>query len=151
LEVHIICDVNTASWKPGDEGRYVETLPLYGSVERMDYAAIAQAAADKARVVRRVKLEVLQAAGPHIVRQLADLEHDEAQLRGVIARMDLARPQLPQSEFTKSVAVGSESAEFVTRREQQPKALSKLEAFQQQHADNCRASVSDAEEDPEVF
>ena len=149
LEVHIICDVNTATWKAGDEGRYVETLPLYGAVDRMDAAAMAQACADKARVVRRMKLELVQAAGPAVVRQLADLDHDEAQLRGVIARMDLDRPQLPQSDFTKSVAVGAESAEFVTRREQQRPALTKLEAFQQAHIHH--EGHEEHEGEPEVF
>jgi hypothetical protein len=149
LEVHMICDVNTASWKAGDEGRYVETLQLYGAVDRMDAAAMAQAAADKARVVRRMKLELVQAAGPSVLRQLADLEEDEAQLRGVIARMDLERPQLPQSDFTRSVAVGAESAEFVTRREQQRPALSKLEAFQAAHANPTTDSTDDM--DPEIF
>lgn len=149
LEIHIICDVNAGSWKPGDEGRYVETLPLYGAVDRMDACAMAQAAADKARVVRRVKLELVQAAGPTLARQLADLELDETQLRGVITRMDLERPQLPQSDFTRSVTVGVESASFVSRREQQPSALTALEAFQDAHV------VQDVDEDenrePEIF
>lgn len=148
LEIHIICDVNTATWKPGDEGRYVETLPLYGSVDRMDAAALANAAADKARVVRRMKLELVQAAGPSVVKQLADLDHDETQLRGVIARMDLDRPQLPQSDFTKSVAVGAESAEFVTRKELQEG--NKFEALQAAHLpDSTAENAEDAE--PEVF
>jgi hypothetical protein len=151
LEIHMLCDVNTSQWKPGEPGRYVETLPLYGSVERMDAAAMAQAAADKARVVRRVKLDLVQAAGPHIVRQLADLEHDEAQLKGVVARMDLNRPQLPQSDFTKSIDVGAESAEFVTRREQQPKAVSKLEAFQAEHICIEDPMPDRDDGDPEVF
>lgn len=151
LEVHMICDVNTATWKAGDEGRYVETLQLYGAVDRMDAAAMAQAAADKARVVRRVKLELVQAAGPHVAKQLADLEHDEAQLRGVVVRMNEVQHQLPQSEFTKSIATGDDSAEFVTRREQQPKALSKLEEFQQAHSVIPSEVDGSLEEEPEVF
>jgi len=151
LEIHTICDVNSATWKPGDEGRYVETLPLYGSVDRMDAAALAQAAADKARVVRRAKLELVQAAGPNIARQLADLEHDESQLRGVVVHMNLDRPQLPQSEFTRSVAVvGADSAQFVNRRDQQPRALTDLEKFQQTHA--LGNSDDEApEQEPEIF
>jgi hypothetical protein len=152
LEIHMICDANTATWKAGDEGRYVETLQLYGPVDRMDAAAMAQAAADKARVVRRAKLELVQAAGPHVARQLADLEHDEAQLRGVVVRMNEVQSQLPQSEFTKSIATGDDSAAFVTRREQQPKALSKLEAFQAAHAASSSSASSESDDtEPEIF
>jgi len=151
LEVHMLCDVNAAQWKPGDEGRYVETLPLYDSVDRMDVAAMAQAAADKARVVRRAKLELVQAAGPHIARQLADLEHDEAQLQGVIVRMDLERPQMSQSEFTKSVIVGTDSSQFISRREQQPRALTDLEKFQAEHAADSSSEAAAEEEEPELF
>jgi len=149
LEIHMICDVNTATWKAGDEGRYVETLPIYGAVDRTDAAAMAQAAADKARVVRRVKLELVQAAGPHVARQLADLEHDEAQLRGVVVRMNEVQSQLPQSDFTKSIATGDDSAEFVTRREMQPIALKKLEEFQAAHLPP--PSSDDDEKEPEII
>jgi hypothetical protein len=116
----------------------------------MDAVALAQAAADKARVVRRAKLELVQAAGPTIARQLADLEHDESQLRGVVVHMNLDRPQLPQSEFTRSVAVGADSAQFVNRRDQQPRALTDLEKFQQTHA--IRDGDDEApEQEPEIF
>lgn len=148
LEIHIVCDVNSATWKPGDEGRYVETLPLYGSVDRMDAATLAQAAADKARVVRRAKLELIQAAGPTIARQLADLEHDESQLRGVVVHMNLDRPQLSQSDFTKSVAVGNESAQFITRREL--REANKFEALQAAHLP-APSGNPEEETDPEVF
>jgi hypothetical protein len=151
LEIHMICDVNTATWKAGDEGRYVETLPLYGAVDRMDAAAMAQAAADKARVVRRVKLEIVQAAGPHVARELADLEHDEAQLRGVVVRFNEVQNQLPQSDFTKSLTIGEDSACIVSRREQQPRALTDLEKFQQAHAVEDGGDDAESEEDPEIF
>jgi hypothetical protein len=149
LEIHMIFDCNPATWKPGEEGRYQETLPLYGSVDRMDAEAMAAAAADKARVVRRVKSELVQAAGPAIARHLADLEHEEEQLRGVVVHMNLDRPQMPQSEFTKSIAVGPDSSKVVSRREQQSPAISKLEAFQAAHA--VEDATADEETEPEVF
>jgi hypothetical protein len=149
LEIHMIFDCNPATWKPGDEGRYQETLPLYGSADRMDADSMAAAAADKARVVRRVKAELVQAAGPAIARHLAALEHDEEQLRGVVVHMNLDRPQMPQSEFTKTITVGADSAQCVTRREQQSPARSKLEAFQAAHAAETAAPADD--EEPQIF
>jgi hypothetical protein len=154
-EIHLIVDANSATWKPGDsEGRYLETLPLYGSVDRMDAAAIVQAAADKARVVRRIKGELVQVVGKSrdFQKQLEDLDHDEAQLKGVVIHaMDLNRPQLPQSDFTKSVIVGVDSAQFISRADQQPRALNELEEFQAKHSTDLEALPDTDAEDPEIF
>jgi hypothetical protein len=149
-EIHLLGDAKASTWKPGEPGRYVETLPIYGPADRMDAEALAQAAADKARRVRRTKLELVQAAGPIVARQLADLEQDEAQLRGVVVRMNLNQPQLPQSEFGKSITLGNNNRQVLKRRYQQPRALTDLEKFQQAHALLVEESEI-AEEEPEIF
>jgi hypothetical protein len=65
--------------------------------------------------------------------------------------MDLDRPQLPQSEFSKAVQIGDDSAQFVSRREQQAPALTKLEAFQQEHGTATTDDTDNTDQEPEIF
>jgi hypothetical protein len=103
-------------------------------------------------VVRRVKGELVQAVGPHMARQLADLEHDEAQLRGVVVQMTEMKAQLPQSDFSKAIAdrseVGPDNAHVVSRRDLQRSARSELEEFQDAH---LPIETVEDETEPEVF
>lgn len=107
LEIHLLGDANADRWQPGDPGRYLETLPLYEAAGTLDPEALARQRADKEKVVKRQKLELVQAMGPKMLRALRDLESDEEDLRGaVLTTMDLSRPQLAESELGHDLAEG---------------------------------------------
>jgi hypothetical protein len=146
-EIHLIAGaVEDADWHPGAQGRYLETLPLYGDADRLDAQAMAAAAADKASVLRRIKTELVQAAGPRIARQLADLADDESRLAGVVSQLQLDRAQMENpSALFDAMREGP-----ATRREAVDPAARRLAEFQQAALAGAPAAP-EADQEPEVF
>lgn len=117
LEIHLLePDGNPEAWKPGDGGRYLETLPLVSPANRLDAAEMGQARDAKMKVVARMRAELLQAGLPALVKQLDELTDDEGTLKGVITQLDLTRAQMAgESELLTDVRSGESRAEARAR------------------------------------
>ncbi len=154
VEVHLLHDTS-AAWQPGDAGRYLETLPLCTQPEILDEAAMAAEAAKREAVIRRQKLELVQAAGPTMARLLRDIEHDETSLAGVVVPMNLDLSQLPPSQFAQDIRSGAEDAIVRaahrandTRAGAQNEAAAELAKFQAAHA---APAVTTDESEPQIY
>ena len=156
VEIHLMHDTS-AAWKPGDPGRYLETLPLVTNPEVLDEAALAAEAARKETELRRTKLELIQAAGPAMARHLRDVEHDEARLKGVVVPMNLSLAQMSESQLTRDIREGAEDVIVAaayraneTRAGARDEAAEELARFQEAHAAAKPAATATSDEDEDI-
>lgn len=113
--IHIIGDVSADKWRPGQPGRYLETLPLRswgGCTDPLDNERLL---AEKRRVASRAQAELLYAARGVFPDEVArQTEHAERVGGAISIVADRAARTAPDSELVVAASEATRTAQRLT-------------------------------------
>ncbi|HEX8310320.1 MAG TPA: hypothetical protein VF614_03310, partial [Chthoniobacteraceae bacterium] len=121
-EIHLIGDVTADAWKPGMEGRYLDTLPLEGPADRTDIDEMNSATAVAKRDLARAQAELLHASRGVLPTHLARALQEQRELEGASQGMALAVHRFEDEAPASDLVIAAKAGEGQSRAAQQAEA-----------------------------
>jgi hypothetical protein len=136
--IHLIGDVtNPDAWRPGKEGKYLETLPMADYAECTDPDALARELARVQTVTRQKKSEIIYASRNVYAEELATEKEHISKVEGTLLSLRAGRTPLPDSQLIgdmRDAEAGVSAGHHASRREKAPIAASELDKFLAAHS-----------------